>query len=124
MEFIKDILEYIATTHVLGFFPLDVIMHFVLGAIIFYFFLKVFGTQTFAYAGILLLAISKEIFDWEIMMRTQLYLEPVKDIVVTILGAYVAIPLGRKLNLSTKQFSKVQLWQLRLKLPLQDNNIQ
>lgn len=91
MKLIKEVLEYIATTDLFGIFPLDVIMHFVLGAIIFYVFLRLFKRLLPAFIGILALALLKEAFDWEIMMRTQLYFEPVKDILVTMVGASICL---------------------------------
>jgi len=98
MSQIREILEFIAKTSLFGIFPLDIIMHFIVGASLLFLFLKTFKKLLPTFLGILFLAILKELFDWDIMMRNKFYFEPIKDIIVTLLGAVFLLFILRRNN--------------------------
>jgi hypothetical protein len=88
MNLIRDFFGTIATTKLWGNIPLDVVLHFVLGALLFWILTKLLRKSIMASLLILLLiAISKELFDLGVVLRNYFYLEPFKDILITMVGA-------------------------------------
>lgn len=102
MNLLKDFFGAIATTKIGGIIPLDIVLHFFLGALIYWFLTKFLKQSVFFSLVILLLiALSKEAFDLGVVMRNQFYLEPFKDIIVTMAGALLLIRLSK----NQKRFS-------------------
>ena len=60
--------------------------------------------------AIFLIAISKELFDLDVVMRNQFYLEPFKDILVTTIGATIClVALRTSLKVGLASISSVSL---------------
>ena len=95
LVFIRHFFETIAHTELPMGIPLDVVLHFVLGAIFFLIAYKLFNKKLLPSLGVIfLIAISKELFDMGVVIRKHLYFEPFKDILVTMIGAATClIPL-------------------------------
>lgn len=88
MELIGKLLQYIANTSFLGI-PLDIITHILVGALIFFFFRRKCFKRSWSYFFVVALAVQKELFDAHAIYLNQKYMEPVKDILVTVLGALI-----------------------------------
>ncbi len=95
MIFIKDFFGAIATTKLWGVIPLDIVLHFVIGAMIFWFFCQFFKKSILIpLLLVFFIALTKEAFDLGVVMRNQFYLEPFKDIIITMLGALMLLNLS------------------------------
>jgi hypothetical protein len=70
------------------------VLHFVLGALIFWALTKLLKRSILISLLILFfIAVSKEAFDLGVVMRNQFYLEPFKDIIITMAGAFILLKL-------------------------------
>lgn len=99
MNYVKDFFGAIATTKLWGTIPLDIVLHFILGALIFWLLRKLLKqTILFSLVILLLVALSKEAFDLGVVMRNQFYLEPFKDVIVTMAGALLLIRFTKTQN--------------------------
>lgn len=92
----KTIGKLIRESEVMGI-PGDIVAHFVIGALIGWIVYMVFGSDRKAIAFIFIISIAKEVFfDLYANIVQGLIFEPIKDITISVLGAFLILTLARK----------------------------
>ena len=96
LELIRSFFKMVALTSLPGGIPLDIVLHLILGTLIFIGFLKIFPERLIlALFLVFFIAVSKELFDLGVVMRNQFYLEPFKDIAVTMVAPFIFWTVSR-----------------------------
>jgi len=88
--------------HALFGIPGDFWAHLAVGGI-FYFYSRIYCSDKTALILVLSLALSKEVFDLSAIILSEMYFEPLKDIMVTI-----AIPLLAMIGAAKKRHESLQ----------------
>lgn len=98
-ELLRAMIAWIGNTEILGI-TLDIPAHILAGGAIFYFLAVRRLPAWAAYLVVFALSLLKEYYDFSAVVHTGRYLEPLKDIVFTMLGAAIGHYLSRPVNKS------------------------
>jgi len=83
----KLLLSRMSHSHVFGI-QADIPLHFFSGLLLYTLLVKLNWKASRMWICILMVALAKEVFDASAILKSTLYLEPVKDIFVTLMGSY------------------------------------
>lgn len=99
MEFLKAIFLWVNSHHISGI-PLDIPSHLFVGLVIFvmchFWGLGIRRSLLMVF----MIAVMKEIHDYPAIVMSGMYLEPIKDIAMTVYGGMIFLPLAFYLRLA------------------------